>query len=91
MPSLFKFKGLVIFFWAMENGEPIHVHVQRGTPSAGATKIWLTRSGGCIVANNASGLKKRELADVCEFICANYTDICALWSGFFHGDLTFYK
>lgn len=91
MPSLFKFKGLVIYFWAMENGEPVHVRVQRGVPSAGATKIWLTRAGGCIVANNASGLNKRELVDVCEFVIANYDEICMRWADFFHGEINFYK
>ena len=91
MPNLFKFKGLVIFFWAMENGEPVHVHVQRGKPSAGATRIWLTQNGGCIVANNESGLNRRELVDVCEFICANHDEICSRWSSFFHGDLSFYR
>ncbi len=38
MPNLFKFRGLVIFFWAMENDEPVHVHVQRGRPLGGSTK-----------------------------------------------------
>ena len=91
MPSLFKFRGLVIYFWAMENAEPVHVHVGRGVPSAGATKIWLTRTGGCIVANNASGLNKRELADVCEFVIANHDEICDRCADFFHGDMSFYK
>ncbi|MDO4848254.1 MAG: DUF4160 domain-containing protein [Coriobacteriia bacterium] len=75
----------------MENGEPVHVHVRRGKPSSGSTKIWLTGTGGCIVANNDSALNRRELADVCEFICANHGAICEAWSSFFHGDLAFYK
>ncbi|WP_242976092.1 DUF4160 domain-containing protein [Desulfosporosinus sp. FKB] len=40
-----------MYFWSNENNEAIHVHVGKGKPSANATKIWLTASGGCIIAN----------------------------------------
>ncbi|WP_333651561.1 DUF4160 domain-containing protein, partial [Lacrimispora sp.] len=54
LPNLFTVSGYKVFFWSNENGEPIHVHVAKGKPSPNATKIWLTRAGGCIVANNGS-------------------------------------
>lgn len=90
MPRLFLFQGFAIFFWTAENGEPIHVHVAKGRPSAGATKFWLTHNGGCILANNGSKLNKKELADVMDFIILNHAYICKRWSDYFHGDMTFY-
>lgn len=39
MPRLFLFQGLAIFFWTGEDGEPVHVYVAKGRPTAGATKI----------------------------------------------------
>ena len=91
MPRLFLFQGFAIFFWTAENSEPVHVHVAKGKPSAGATKIWLTRSGGCILANNGSKLNSRELANVMDFVMANHKEICSRWRDYFHGDIAFYK
>ncbi|MBM6784630.1 DUF4160 domain-containing protein [Collinsella tanakaei] len=91
MPRLFLFQGFAIFFWTGENGEPIHVHVAKGRPSPNATKIWLTRNGGCVLASNGSRLTKRELADVMDFIMVNYGYICRRWREYFHGDISFYK
>ena len=68
MPSLFTVSGYKIFFWSNENGEPIHVHISKGKPSANATKIWLTKTGGCIVASNGSDIPSKELHELMEFI-----------------------
>lgn len=54
MPNLFAFGPYIIFFWTVEQGEPVHVHVAVKRPSKDATKIWLTANGGCIVAHNNS-------------------------------------
>ncbi|MGN0987043.1 MAG: DUF4160 domain-containing protein [Otoolea sp.] len=54
LPSLFTVSGYKVYFWSNEFGEPIHVHISKGKPSQNATKVWLTRSGGCIMANNGS-------------------------------------
>lgn len=91
MPKLFLFQGFAIFFWTGENGEPVHVHVGRGKPSPGATKIWLTRNGGCLLAHNKSGLSKKELANVMDFVMVNHAEICQRWRDYFHGDVSYYK
>ena len=62
MPKLFTVSGYNVFFWSNEQGEPIHVHVSKGRPAPNATKIWLTRTGGCIVANNGSKIPEKELS-----------------------------
>ena len=83
MPRLFLFQGFAIFFWTGEDGEPVHVHVAKGRPTAGATKIWLTRNG--------SKLCKKDLANVMDFVLANHSEICERWKAYFHGDISFYK
>ena len=91
MPRLFLFQGFAIFFWTGEDGGPVHVHVAKGRPTAAATKIWLTRNGGCVLASNCSKLNKKDLANVMDFILANHGEICERWKAYFHGDIRFYK
>lgn len=86
LPSLFTVCGYKVYFWPNENGEPIHVYVAKGKPSANATKIWLTRSGGCILANNGSEIPRQELAELMEFISAQFFLICSEWKRFFVTD-----
>lgn len=83
LPSLFTVCGYKIYFWANENGEPIHVHVAKGKPTANGTKIWLTKNGGCILASNGSNISKKELNELMEVISAQFFMICAEWKKFF--------
>ena len=91
MPNLFTISGYKVYFWANELNEPIHVHVSKGQPTANATKIWLTRSGGCIVASNGSKISQKELNELMEFISAQFFYICSEWKRFFVTDeISFY-
>ena len=83
VPSLFRVGGYLVFFWSNENGEPIHVHIAKGKPSPGATKIWLTRSGGCVVANNAGRIPQSDLNELMEIISAQFFLICRKWKEHF--------
>lgn len=91
MPRIFLFRGFAIFFWTAENGEPVHVHVAKGRPTPDATKIWLTRNGGCLLASNGSGLNQRDLANVMDFVMLNHAEICSRWREYFHGEISFYQ
>ena len=86
MPSLFLVAGYRVFFWSNELGEPVHVHVCKGAPSPNATKIWLTRQGGCIVAHNKSGIPKQTLGELLDIISAQHEFICQRWKEFFVTD-----
>ena len=86
MPKLFTVSGYNVFFWSNEQGEPIHVHVSKGRPAPNATKIWLTRTGGCIVANNGSKIPEKELNELLEFISAQIFLISEKWKQFFVTD-----
>lgn len=83
MSSLFTVCGYKVYFWSNETEEPLHVHISKGKPTANGTKIWLTKSGGCIVANNGSHIPTKELNELMEFISAQYFLICAEWKKFF--------
>ena len=39
MPKLFTVSGYIVYFWSNEEGEPIHVHVSKGSPTPNATKF----------------------------------------------------
>ena len=84
--NLFTVSGYKIYFWSNENNEPIHVHVAKGKPIPNGTKIWLTRSGGCILASNGSNISKKELNELMEFISAQFFLICSEWKKFFLTD-----
>ena len=71
MPNLFTYLGYTIFFWANENFEPIHVHICKGNPTANSTKVWITKSGDCILENNNSRIPKHDLR-VYRIICVKF-------------------
>lgn len=83
MPNLFTVCGYKIYFWSNEFGEPIHVHIAKGKPTPNATKIWLTKAGGCIAASNGSRIPQKELDELMEFISAQSPIICRAWKDFF--------
>jgi hypothetical protein len=78
--------GYKIYFWSNENNEPIHIHISKGKPTGNATKVWLTKSGGCIVSNNNSGIPAKELREILETISNNYFFIIAEWKEYFKKD-----
>lgn len=86
MPSLFRIGGYLVFFWSNENGEPIHVHIAKGKPTPKATKIWLTRSGQCIIANNNSRIPQSDLKELLDVISAQFFIICQKWKEHFRED-----
>lgn len=86
LPKLFTIGGYIVYFWSNEDGEPIHVHISEGKPMPNATKIWLTKTGGCIVANNGSKIPPKDLNKLLEVISAQFFIICAKWKEFFVTD-----
>lgn len=86
MPNLFECLGYKIYFWSNENFEPIHVHISKDVPNSNSTKVWLTKSGGCIVANNDSKIPAKDLNNLLESIAVNYFLIVSEWKNFFGTD-----
>ena len=46
---------------------------------ANSTKVWLTKSGGCILANNNSHIPEKELNRLFEIIPLYYFKIISKW------------
>lgn len=86
MPSLFELFGYKIYFWSNENNEPIHVHISKGKPEQNSTKVWLTKSGGCIVSNNNSKIPNKDLNNILDAITSNYFLIINEWKEFYKID-----
>ncbi len=82
MPSIFEVFGYKIYFWSNENNEPIHVHISKGKPSQNATKVWLTKRGGCVLANNNSRISNKDLNALMEVVTSNYFLIISRWKVF---------
>ena len=84
MPKLFRVGQYIVFFWSNENDEPIHVHIGIVDPSPNATKVWITKRGGCIVAHNLSRIPQSDLNELLEVIQDNFFLICNEWKAHFN-------
>ena len=91
MPQLFKIGRFIVYFWSNEGmpGEPIHVHIAEGKPSADATKFWITKSGKTLLANNNSRIRDKELRMIQRIIEANSDSIVDSWKEHFD-TITYY-
>lgn len=91
MPQIFKIGNYIIYFWSNEAIplEPIHVHVALGVPSEKATKIWITQTGKCLLANNNSKIPNRQLKYIIDIIEARSKEITEKWKFYFH-EISFY-
>lgn len=91
MPRVFKIGSYWVYFWANETKplEPIHVHVSEGSPTANATKIWITSTGKCLLCNNNSRIQPRHLRNIMRLIEARNEDIISKWLEYF-GEVSFY-
>lgn len=92
MPKVFEYGEYVVYFWSNEEGEPIHVHVAVRRPTEHATKLWLTKAGGCVIARNDGKIPLRDLRDICRIVILNHGYICEKWAERFGGEtLRFYQ
>lgn len=48
------------------------MHISKGKPSINSTKVWITKTGGCILANNNSKIPEKELNRLLEIILLYY-------------------
>ena len=85
MPKIFTIKGYIVYFWSNENDplEPVHVHVAEGSPQPNATKIWLTRTGKCLLANNNSDIPAKTLRNIMRIIESQHQIVFQKWIQYF--------
>jgi len=72
MPEIFRAEGYVVFFYANEGNEPVHVHVRR---AGGFAKFWIEP----IELAYAKGLKTQEIARAEELIAERRKIILTRW------------
>ena len=91
MPQIFRIAGYLIYFWSNESEplEPVHVHITNGVATANTTKVWITRSGKCLLANNASKIPDRVLRDLMAVIEARSGEVVKKWYEF-HKEISYY-
>ena len=91
MPQIFKIGSYWVFFWANENEplEPVHVHIAKGMPTANATKVWITKTGKCLLCNNNSKIPNNILRNILRIIEARSDEVINKWKNFF-GKVDFY-
>ena len=91
MPQILRIGPYIVYFWSNEGDplEPIHVHVTKGQAVANATKLWVTRSGKIIVANNQSGIPHHLLRRLVRVIEGNSEYIIERWLEHF-GEIRYY-
>ena len=53
------------------------MHIVKGKPVANSTKVWLTKAGGCVVANNNSKIPEKDLRELLDTITSIYFVIIA--------------
>ncbi len=85
VPQIFRIGAYIIYFWANENRplEPIHVHIAEGTPTANATKVWITKAGKCLLCNNNSRIPPKTLNNIMAIVEARSQDVVEKWNEFF--------
>ena len=87
----FKIAGYTVYFWVNENNplEPVHVHIAKGVPSPNATKIWITKSGKCLLCHNNSKIPDKQLRIIMQIIEARNKSVIDLWYSTFR-EIRFY-
>ena len=91
MPQVFKVGAYWVYFWSNENKplEPVHVHIAEGKPVENATKVWITKSGNCVLCNNNSKIPGIILRNVMRIIEARSDEVIQKWIKYF-GKIEYY-
>lgn len=91
VPQIFRLGSYWVYFWSNENKplEPIHVHVSQGSPSENTTKIWITKSGHCLLCNNKSRIPPKVLRNIMRIIESQSDDIIEKWVSYF-GEIRYF-
>lgn len=85
MPQVFKVGSYWVYFWTNEGKplEPIHVHIAQGGPVPNATKVWITKTGKCLLCNNNSNIPGRTLRNIMRIIEARSEEVIQKWLSYF--------
>ena len=68
MPNYFRFKKFLLYFYAGDGIEPIHVHVTAGRPANSSIKFWLLKDGTCRMAYNRTNISTQDIKKIQKLI-----------------------
>lgn len=74
MPVFSRYQGWYVYFWANEEGEPIHFHIAKGQPVPNATKVWILHDDTFRLENNNSEVPIRVLRRIYSLMLLNLED-----------------
>lgn len=83
MPGLYRIHGFLIYFWANENSEPVHVHVAKGRQSPSAAKFWILANGDVALEKGCPDMTDKELRGIAEFLQSVSPNITQAWQEMF--------
>lgn len=75
MPTILKVKGFRFFFWSKEEGEPMHIHVEKAEANA---KVWLDPLNDAYFY----GFSPKEIKEIREIINENIELFITKWKEF---------
>ena len=76
MPTVLRFKGYRFFFFALDRGEPPHIHVEKDDALA---KFWLHR----VEIAYVDGFSGHEITFLIKFIVKHRNVFIGRWNAFF--------
>ena len=82
MPHVDNVLGYNIFFWSKEKGEPPHVHICKGKPHSGATKIWIDYDEPRL-EHNRSQIPSKDLKRLLQWVALNREMLITMWHDHF--------
>ena len=87
----YRWENIQGFSQVNENNplEPVQVHIAKGVPSPNATKIWITKSGKCLLCHNNSKIPDKQLRIIMQIIEARNKSVIDLWYSTFR-EIRFY-
>ena len=91
MPQVFKIGSYWVYFWTNENErlEPIHIHVCEVHPKQNSTKIWITKSGKCLLCNNNSKIPDKTLRNIMRIVESQSSMVIKMWLDYF-GEISYF-
>ena len=91
MPQIFNIGPYLVFIWVNEGKppEPFHVHIAEKRPAKNSTKVWITSSGKCLLANNNSKIPLPVLKNLMRIIETRSKEIILTWNSLF-GNVSYY-
>lgn len=82
MPTILELYGYRIFLWSGEGNplEPVHFHICKGNPRGNTTKIWITDSGGTVVAYRDNDIPEHDLRRLLRALTKHLPKIAAIYT-----------